>query len=226
MEIGTGWGGLALHAARTYGCRVTTTTISAEQRKWATEKIKEAGLADRVTVLGEDYRKLEGTFDKLVSVEMIEAVGHHYLDLFFRCCGRLLKPHGLMALQAITVPNRLFLQHRTRATFINTYIFPGSCLPSDAAMLNSIARKTDLELVHKEDISSHYARTLALWRDNFYSQIDHIRKVWPDRSFSRMWELYFSCCEAGFAERDIGVGQYLLAKPKARPRIGHLNFQG
>ncbi len=226
LEIGTGWGGLALHAARTYGCRVTTTTISAEQRKWATEKIKEAGLADRVTVLGEDYRKLEGTFDKLVSVEMIEAVGHHYLDLFFRCCGRLLKPHGLMALQAITVPNRLFLQHRTRATFINTYIFPGSCLPSDAAMLNSIARKTDLELVHKEDISSHYARTLALWRDNFYSQIDHIRKVWPDRSFSRMWELYFSCCEAGFAERDIGVGQYLLAKPKARPRIGHLNFQG
>jgi cyclopropane-fatty-acyl-phospholipid synthase len=223
LEIGTGWGGLALHAAKEYGCRVTTTTISKEQRAWSQAKVREAGLEERVVVLGADYRKLTGTYDKLVSVEMIEAVGHHYLDLFFRCCGRLLKPDGLMALQAITVPNRWFRAHRTRATFINTHIFPGSCLPSDEAMTRAIARGTDLDLVHKEDISAHYARTLAIWRDNFHANLDHIRKVWPDKAFSKAWELYFSCCEAGFAERDIGVAQYLFAKPKARPL---LSFQG
>lgn len=219
LEIGTGWGGLALHAATHYGCRVTTTTISQEQRKWAEAKVKAAGLQDRITVLDKDYRRLEGVYDKLVSVEMIEAVGHHYLERFFRCCSHLLKPDGLMALQAITVPNRWFRLHRNRATFINTHIFPGSCLPSDAAMCDAIARRTDLDLVHKEDISAHYARTLATWRDNFNASIDRIRKVWPDAAFIKAWELYFSCCEAGFAERDIGVGQYLFAKPKARPAM-------
>jgi cyclopropane-fatty-acyl-phospholipid synthase len=219
LEIGTGWGGLALHAAANYGCRVTTTTISKEQRAWSQGKVREAGLEDRVVVLGEDYRQLTGTYDKLVSVEMIEAVGHHYLELFFRCCGRLLKPDGLMALQAITVPNRWFRAHRTRATFINTHIFPGSCLPSDEAMTKAIAHGTDLDLVHKEDISAHYAKTLAIWRDHFHASLDHIRKVWPEKAFSKAWELYFSCCEAGFAERDIGVAQYLFAKPKARPTL-------
>jgi cyclopropane-fatty-acyl-phospholipid synthase len=210
---------LAIHAAKEYGCRVSTTTISREQRAWAIKKVQEAGLDDRVEVLGDDYRHLKGNFDKLVSVEMIEAVGHQYLDLFFKCCSRLLKPDGLMALQAITVPNRWFRLHRKRATFINTHIFPGSCLPSDEAMTRAIARGTDLDLVHKEDMSPHYARTLSIWRDNFYAQIDHIRKVWPDKAFSKAWELYFTCCEAGFAERDIGVAQYLFAKPKARPML-------
>lgn len=219
LEIGTGWGGFAMHAASRYGCKVTTTTISKEQRQWVQDKVKAAGLDDRVTVLGDDYRKLQGTYDKLVSIEMIEAVGHHYLDLFFACCSRLLNAQGLMALQAITVPNRWFHHHKKRATFINTYIFPGSCLPSDAAMCEALARRTDLELVHKEDISAHYARTLAIWRENFMARLDHIRKVWPGTAFSRTWELYFTCCEAGFAERDIGVAQYLLAKPKAKPML-------
>ncbi len=225
LEIGTGWGGFAMYAAGHYGCRVTTTTISKEQRKWVQEKVAEAGMQDKVTVLGEDYRALQGVYDKLVSIEMIEAVGHHYLDLFFKCCSRLLKQDGLMALQAITCPNRVFHRHKNRATFINTYIFPGSCLPSDAAMCESLARGTDLELVHKEDISSHYARTLRQWRENFKAQLEHIRKVWPEKAFHRTWELYFTCCEAGFAERDISVAQYLLAKPKARPQFMLTAFQ-
>ncbi len=219
LEIGTGWGGFALHAASRYGCRVTTTTISRAQREWATRHVRAAGLQDRVTVLGEDYRKLQGQYDKLVSIEMIEAVGHNFLNVFFECCSRLLKPDGLMALQAITVPNRWFYRHKKRATFINSYIFPGSCLPSDAAMCDCIARKTDLELVFKEDISTHYVRTLDAWRTNFIAKIDQIRKFWPDAAFIRTWEMYFCSCEAGFAERDIAVGQYLFAKPKARPFI-------
>lgn len=219
LEIGTGWGGFAIHAASMYGCRITTTTISAEQRSWVQAKIAELGLDSRITVLGEDYRALKGTYDKLVSIEMIEAVGHHYLERFFQCCSRLLKPDGLMALQAITCPNRWFHHHKKRATFINTYIFPGSCLPSDAAMGRALERKTDLDLVHKEDLSHHYAKTLALWRKNFFDRIDDIRKFWPDPAFSRTWDLYFSCCEAGFEERDIGVAQYLFAKPKARPQL-------
>jgi len=223
LEIGTGWGGFAMHAASRYGCQVTTTTISNAQRQWVQEKVKAAGLEKQVTVLGDDYRNLSGLYDKLVSIEMIEAVGHHYLDRFFECCSRLLKDQGLMALQAITVPNRWFHHHKKRATFINTYIFPGSCLPSDAAMCEALARRTDLEVVHKEDISAHYTRTLSMWRDNFMAKIEHIRKVWPEMAFTRTWELYFTCCEAGFAERDIGVAQYLFAKPKARPQ---LSFQG
>lgn len=224
VEIGTGWGGFALHAARNYGCRVTTTTISPEQKRFAENRIGAAGLADRVTVLDHDYRDLQGTFDKLVSIEMIEAVGHHYLTSFFRQCSRLLKPDGLMALQAITIPSQSYDRHKRQATFINRFVFPGSSLPSNAAMLRCIARRTDLRLVHMEDITPHYARTLRAWRENFDHSIEKIRKFWPGPAFSRQWQLYFCYCEASFAERYNGVGQYVFSKPDARqaPLLGPL----
>jgi cyclopropane-fatty-acyl-phospholipid synthase len=216
IEIGTGWGGFALHAAGEYGCRVTTTTISPQQREFAQQRIAEAGLSDLVTVLNSDYRDLDGQYDKLVSIEMIEAVGHHYLDHFFEKCSQLLRPDGLMALQAITIPSHLHDGHKTQATFINRYIFPGSSLPSNAAMLKSVSRRTDLRLIHMEDITPHYARTLREWRNNFERNSDSIRKFWPSPTFTRMWRLYFCYCEASFRERYNGVGQYVLAKPKAR----------
>ncbi len=221
LEIGTGWGGFAMHAAREFGCKVTTTTISPSQRAWVQEKVQKAGLAERIEVLGLDYRKLEGQYDKLVSIEMIEAVGHQYLDAFFTCCGKLLKPDGLMALQAITVPNRWYAQHKRKATFINQYIFPGSCLPSDTAMCESITRSSNLDMVFKEDITAHYVKTLSIWRSRFMATLDQVRKYWPGETFIRTWDLYFASCEAGFAERDIQVGQYLLAKPKAVPRLSY-----
>lgn len=221
LEIGTGWGGFAMHAAREYGCRVTTTTISPSQRAWVQDQLRKTGLDDRVEVLGLDYRKLEGQYDKLVSIEMIEAVGHQYLDTFFTCCGKLLKPDGLMALQAITVPNRFYDQHKRKATFINQYVFPGSCLPSDVAMCGSITRSSDLDLVLKEDITAHYVKTLEIWRSRFMAKVDQVRKFWPGEAFIRTWDLYFASCEAGFAQRDIYVGQYLFAKPKAAPRLSY-----
>ena len=221
LEIGTGWGGFAMYAAREYGCRVTTTTISPSQRAWVEETVRKAGLQDRIKVLGLDYRKLEGQYDKLVSIEMIEAVGHQYLDSFFACCGKLLKPNGLLALQAITVPNRWYAQHKHKATFINQYVFPGSCLPSDTAMCESITRSSNLDLIVKEDITAHYVKTLAIWRARFMAKLDQVRKFWPGEAFIRTWDLYFASCEAGFAERDINVGQYLFAKPKATPRLSY-----
>jgi cyclopropane-fatty-acyl-phospholipid synthase len=221
LEIGTGWGGFAMYAASEYGCHVTTTTISPSQKAWVEDQIKQKGLQDKITVLGLDYRKLSGQFDKLVSIEMIEAVGHQYLDHFFECCGKLLKPDGLMALQAITVPSRYYAKHKRKATFINQYVFPGSCLPSDIAMCQSITRGSDMELVVKEDITAHYVKTLAIWRSRFMSKLDEVRKFWPGEAFIRTWDLYFASCEAGFAERDIGVAQYVLAKPKAEPRLSY-----
>jgi cyclopropane-fatty-acyl-phospholipid synthase len=221
LEIGTGWGGFAMHAARAYGCRVTTTTISPSQRSWVEAQVRKAGLEGRVEVLGLDYRKLEGQYDKLVSIEMIEAVGHQYLDSFFGCCGKLLKPDGLLALQAITVPNRWYALHKHKATFINQYVFPGSCLPSDTAMFESVTRSSNLDLVVKEDITAHYVKTLAIWRSRFMLKLDQVRKFWPGEAFIHTWDLYFASCEAGFAERDINVGQYLFAKPKAVPRMSY-----
>ena len=221
LEIGSGWGGFALYAARNFGCRVTTTTISQKQYDHTCRLVADADLDDRVTVLCRDYRDLAGTYDKLVSIEMIEAVGHQYLDSFFACCGKLLKPNGLLALQAITVPNRWYAQHKHKATFINQYVFPGSCLPSDTAMCESITRSSNLDLIVKEDITAHYVKTLAIWRARFMAKLDQVRKFWPGEAFIRTWDLYFASCEAGFAERDINVGQYLFAKPKATPRLSY-----
>ncbi|MBM4088682.1 MAG: class I SAM-dependent methyltransferase [Planctomycetes bacterium] len=205
VEIGTGWGGFALHAARNYGCRVTTTTISQNQFETATRRVQQAGLQDRVTVLDRDYRDLCGTFDKLVSIEMIEAVGHRYFDTFFQQCGRLLNRHGRMLLQAIVMPENRYDQYLRSVDFIQKYIFPGGCLPSITAMQQSVARQTDLWLVQLEDFARHYARTVREWRGRFRDNLDRIRQLGYSDRFHRMWDYYLCYCEAAFEERVVGV---------------------
>lgn len=216
MEIGSGWGGFALHAAARYGCRVTTTTISREQYELAQERVRQAGLADRVTVLLEDYRDLTGRYDKLVSIEMIEAVGHEYLDTYFQTCSRLLKPHGMLLLQAITIADQQYERYKRAVDFIQHYIFPGGGLPSVAALTASMARVTDLRLFHLEDIGPHYAATLRHWRERFLANLDKVRGLGFSDSFIRMWEFYLCYCEGGFGERAIGAAQLLFTKPLCR----------
>ncbi len=214
LEIGTGWGGFAIHAASNYGCRVTTTTISQAQLELARDRVRAAGLEDRVTLLHQDYRELEGQFDKLVSIEMIEAVGWQYFDTFFRRCAALLKPQGAMLLQAITIDPRAFHVEKYRRSFANTRIFPGGCLPSLEAISRSVARVTDMRPVHLEDITTHYVRTLRCWRENFSTQLDRVRQLGYDSRFQRMWELYLAYCEGGFDGGRIGDVQLLLGKPE------------
>jgi cyclopropane-fatty-acyl-phospholipid synthase len=216
LEIGTGWGGFAIHAARHYGCRVTTTTISRNQYELARERIAAAGLDDRITLLLEDYRDLTGRYDKLVSIEMIEAVGHQYFDTYFAQCGRLLKPDGQMLLQAITIADQRYESAKRSVDFIQRYIFPGCTIPSVTAMLDSITRSSDLKLIHLEDIGPHYATTLARWRDNFFAHIEQVRAMGYPESFIRMWEFYLCYCEGGFAERALGDVHMLLVKPGCR----------
>jgi cyclopropane-fatty-acyl-phospholipid synthase len=216
LEIGTGWGGFAIHAAGRYGCQVTTTTISERQYELARKRVAKAGLADRVNVIKKDYRDLEGTYDKLVSIEMIEAVGHQYLDGFFHKCAELLAPDGAMALQAITVPDRRFEEHVRSVDFIKRYIFPGGCLVSVKRICEGIARATDLNLFHLEDITPHYATTLHTWRENLLKHVDRIRALGYADRFVRMWQFYLQYCEGGFAERVIGDVQVVLTKPLCR----------
>ncbi|HVN41948.1 MAG TPA: cyclopropane-fatty-acyl-phospholipid synthase family protein [Steroidobacteraceae bacterium] len=216
LEIGTGWGAMALHAARHHGCRVTTTTISREQYELARERVAEAGLEDRVTVLLEDYRDLAGQYDKLVSIEMIEAVGHQFYDTYFRQCGRLLKDDGLFLLQAITIADQRYEAARRSVDFIQRHIFPGSTIPSVTAMLDSITRASDLKLTHLEDIGPHYATTLRRWRENFLGNLPAVRALGYPEEFIRMWEFYLCYCEGGFAERALGDVHMLLAKPGNR----------
>lgn len=216
LEIGTGWGGFALHAARHYGCRVTTTTISREQHDHACRQVSKAGLTDRITLLRQDYRDLSGCYDKLVSIEMIEAVGHRFLPTFFRCCSNLLKPDGLLLIQAITFPDHLYEAYRHTVDFINRYIFPGSCIPSLTALSQAAARASDLRLVNLEDITPHYARTLRAWRTRFLHHREDVRSLGYPESFCRMWEYYLCYCEGGFEERYIGDVQLLFAKPDNR----------
>jgi len=216
LEIGTGWGGFAIHAAKTYGCHVTTTTISREQYRFAEQRIKEAGLEDRITLLLADYRDLRGQYDHVVSIEMIEAVGRKYLDTYFQACSQLLKPSGTMVLQAITIPDERIDAYSNEVDFIQKYVFPGGFLPSYHLITRSLYRKTDLRLIHAEDFGMHYARTLAMWRENFHANIAKIRVLGMDDTFRRLWDYYLSYCEAGFLERQIGVGQLVLSKPKYR----------
>lgn len=213
LEIGTGWGGLAIHAAKNYGCRVTTTTISREQYEYACRRVEEEGLSDRITLLFEDYRQLRGSFDKLVSVEMIEAVGHEYYESYFRTCSAMLKPGGLMALQAITIPHKRYDSARREVDFIKRFIFPGGCLPSNVAINQNLHRYTDMEMVEMYEIGIDYANTLRDWRERFFDRIEEVRQLGFDDQFIRMWEFYLCYCEGGFRERVIGTGQYLFAKP-------------
>jgi len=216
VEIGTGWGGFAVHAAQNYGVHVTTTTISEEQHRYAAKRFRKAGLEDQISLLKKDYRDLKGKFDRLVSIEMIEAVGHHFYAPFFQTCSRLLKENGLMALQAITIGDQIFDRHKRSVDFIKRYIFPGSCIPSVTAITNAIAKATDLQLIHLEDITPHYARTLREWRQRFFANVDKARKMGYPETFIRMWEYYLCYCEGGFAERYIGDVQMLFAKPLYR----------
>jgi len=216
LEIGTGWGGFAIHAAGRYGCRVTTTTISREQHDWAREKIEAAGLQDRVTLLLDDYRDLHGRYDKLVSIEMIEAVGARYLDTYTGQCGRLLEPHGAMLLQAITIQDQVYEEALRSVDFIQRFIFPGSFIPSVSAITDSLRRTTDLKVFHLEDIGPHYATTLRRWRDNFFAHLGQVRQLGYPEAFLRMWDFYLCYCEGGFLERQIGDVQMLLTKPRCR----------
>jgi cyclopropane-fatty-acyl-phospholipid synthase len=221
LEIGTGWGGLALHAARNYGCRVTTTTISRRQHERARERIDAAGLGDRITLRLDDYRDLTGQYEKIVSVEMIEAIGHHYFDTFFACCNRLLVPGGTMALQTITIDDRYYASARDSVDFIKKHIFPGCCIPAVSPLVASISRAPSLRVVDLEDIGLHYAPTLAAWRENMFVAAAAIReRGYPD-TLLRMWHFYLSYCEAGFAERTLGNVQMVLQDtraPAAPPR--------
>jgi cyclopropane-fatty-acyl-phospholipid synthase len=214
LEIGTGWGGLAIHAASRYGCRVTTTTISREQYELARSRVAAAGLSDRVTVLLEDYRALTGTYDKLVSIEMIEAVGFKNFDRFFERCSELLEPDGLLLLQAITIDDRAYDVEKTGTSFITTFIFPGGCLPSMEVMARCVRRKTDLQWLDLEDITAHYVLTLREWARRFEAATDRLEAAGYDERFRRLWTLYLAYCEAGFAERRINDVQVLLGKPR------------
>ena len=217
VEIGTGWGGFAVHAAKHYGCRVTTTTISREQHDLAAARIQQAGLGDRITLLQSDYRDLTGQYDKLVSIEMIEAVGADFQDSYFAQIGRLLKPEGLALVQAITIEDHRYEQALASVDFIKRHVFPGCFIPSVSAMLASKTRSSDLALVGLEDFGLSYARTLQAWRERFLAQLPAVRAQGYDERFVRMWEFYLAYCEGGFRERSIGVSHLLMAKPGWRP---------
>jgi cyclopropane-fatty-acyl-phospholipid synthase len=225
LEIGTGWGALAIHAARRYGCRVTTTTISDEQHRFARARVREAGLDERITVLKRDYRDLPGSgrYDRLVSIEMIEAVGREHLGDFFDVCSVCLKPDGAALIQAIVIRDQFFEGASRRRDFLKKYIFPGSCLPSVAAMSSAVKDRTDLRVWHLEDIGPHYAATLGLWRDSFRHRIDDVRRMGFDDRFIRMWEYYLGYCEGAFRARHVGDVQVLLTKPLCRiPPAGQI----
>jgi cyclopropane-fatty-acyl-phospholipid synthase len=216
LEIGTGWGALACYAAENYGCRVTTTTISREQYSWAVRRVNRDGLQDRVTVLEQDYRCLNGTYDKIVSVEMIEAVGDQFYDTFFRTCQRLLKPDGLMLLQAITIIDQRYATHLKNADFICKYIFPGGSLPCISRLVGSAALSAEMRLVQLSDYAAHYAETLRRWRSRFFQKIEAIRDLGFSERFIRMWDYYLAYCEAAFEERQINLVHALFAQRNSR----------
>ena len=219
VEIGSGWGGFAIHAARHYGCHVTTTTISAEQYARARQRVKDAGLHDRVTVLMRDYRDLEGQYDKLVSIEMIEAIGAQYLETYFATLQRLLKPTGVALLQAITIEDHRYQQALHSVDYIKRFVFPGSFIPSLGAIMQAKTEASDLQLIQQYDFGHSYALTLRAWRKRFMAQRAQVRTQGFDERFIRLWEFYLAYCEGGFLERSIGVSHLLLARPDHRPAL-------
>ena len=216
LEIGTGWGGFSIHAAKHYGCRITTTTISKEQHAYAKKRIEVEGLQDQIELLCEDYRDLTGQYDKAVSIEMIEAVGHEFLPTYFQQCSNLLKPNGLFAFQAITIPDQRYDSYRRSVDFIQRYVFPGGFLPSVGALASTVGRHTDMQWIHFEDFAEHYARTLECWRKSLFEKVSQARELGMSDSFLRLWEFYLCYCEGGFREKQIGVAQILLQKPSNR----------
>jgi len=217
LEIGTGWGGMAIHAAKHYGCKVTTTTISREQYELAKTRTEEEGLGDRIEVLFEDYRDLEGRYDRIVSIEMVEAVGHQYMNQYFSQCSKLLKEDGRMLLQAITMTDQNYEVALREVDFIKKYIFPGGFLPSVTAMANALTESTDLKITHLEDLAYHYARTLNDWRTAFWGRLDEVKRLGYSEEFIRLWDFYLCYSEGAFLERHCGVVQVLLTKPDDIP---------
>lgn len=220
LEIGTGWGGFAMHAAEHYNCRVTTTTISEQQYQLACERVAARGLADRVTVLKQDYRDLQGSYDKIVSIEMIEAVGWQFYPTFFDHCDRLLKDDGVLVMQAITIADQEFERAKREVDFIKRFIFPGSCIPSVTALSNAATKASSLRVTELTDITPHYARTLADWRDNCHAHTEELNELGYGENFQRLWDFYLGYCEGGFAERAISVAHLTFAKPGHR-QPGH-----
>lgn len=215
LEIGTGWGGMAVYAAKHYGCKVTTTTISEKQYSYTKALVTEEKLDHKITVIKKDYRELEGQYDKLVSIEMIEAVGHRFYESYFRTCSSLLKPHGLALIQAITISDGRYDAAKNEIDFIQRYIFPGGCLPSVSVIAGAVANFTDLQISHLQDITDSYAKTLYHWRQAFYAAKADILAEGFDEMFYRMWEYYLCYCEGGFEEHVIQTSQILMHKPKA-----------
>ncbi|MCL4141485.1 UNVERIFIED_CONTAM: hypothetical protein GTU68_040578 [Idotea baltica] len=216
LEIGTGFGGYALHAAENFGCDVTTTTISQAQFDFAKSRFENSDASDKINLLQRDYRDLNGKYDKIVSIEMIEAVGHRFLDQFFQKCSSLLRQDGSMLLQAIVMPERGYSRYLNSVDFIQRHVFPGGCLPSLASLLESVGRSSDMRFVHAEDMAPHYAETLNRWKQSFHSQLDQIRSQGYPERLIRLWSFYLSYCEAAFAERQIGVLQIQFDKPECR----------
>jgi len=216
LEIGTGWGGMAIYAAQNYGCKVTTTTISQEQYEYAKQQVSDLGLESQVTLLLKDYRDLEGSYDKIVSIEMIEAVGHQFYQSYFSICNNLLKPDGLMLIQAITIADQRYESAKSSVDFIKKYIFPGGCLPSNEVIASSVRQYTNMQIIDLHDITDHYARTLSHWYQAFIDNLSHVRQQGFDDVFCRMWEFYLNYCEGGFRERVISTSQLVFAKPGYR----------
>jgi len=216
IEIGTGWGGFAAYAAKNYGCKITTTTLSVEQFNAAEQRMRNAGVSDKVTVIMQDYRDLQGHYDKLVSIEMIEAVGHQFLDTYLAKCASLLKPEGLALIQAITIEDQRYQQALKSVDFIQRYIFPGCSIPSVSAIINSSVQQSDLRLINLEDQGESYALTLKHWRERFMSRLEEVRQQGYNEEFIRMWEFYLCYCEGGFMEKSTSSVQLMFAKPENR----------
>ena len=216
IEIGTGWGGFAIYAAQNYGCHITTTTISDEQYQYACSKVEQLNLSDRIKVIKQDYRALTGRYDKLVSIEMIESVGHQYLDGYFIICSDLLKPSGAMLIQSITMSDYLFKNYINSTDFIRKYVFPGGCLTSTASMLTSASKHTDLTLYHSDSFGHSYAKTLQIWYQNFNKNREKVIELGYSFAFIRLWEYYLKYCQAGFENRIIDVHHLVFKKPANR----------
>lgn len=216
LEIGTGWGGLAMYAARHYGCRITTVTISKEQFEFAQQRVIDANLDHLITIELKDYRDIEGQYDKLVSIEMVEAVGAAYLKTFMRRCGALLKPHGILLLQGITISEHLFEDYKRGEDFIQKHIFPGGFLPSVTALTDAMSKTTDLRLAKLDDMGLDYALTLMHWRHRFMNSLEALPGLGFDQRFVRLWEYYLCYCQSGFHERGISAVQMKCVKPQWR----------
>lgn len=219
LEIGTGWGSFAIYAAQNFKCKITTTTISREQFNYVTNRVSTLGLQEQITVQFKDYRELNGQFDKLVSIEMIEAVGLNNLNTYFNVCSRLLKPDGIMVIQAITIRDQFYEKAKKSVDFIQTHIFPGSSLPSITSIMNAVTKSTDLIMIKQQDYAEDYAQTLFHWSKNFESKLNEIEKLGYPAFLPRLWKYYFSYCEGGFRERVIGVSQIIFSKPDYKDRM-------